>query len=127
MKDPARLVAAYDDPEGVTAEFDRNVLRVLARALDAEVDPDGWAHEARWRTPEQWIEMHLRAVGPQRIAVPSLDIDRTFADGETIHTEISAKFRRERVEQELATAGLDLTHWWTDTAGDFALSLSTKP
>ncbi|MCU1496973.1 MAG: methyltransferase [Acidimicrobiales bacterium] len=127
VKDPARLVAAYDDPEGVTAEFDRNVLRVLARELGAEVDPDGWAHEARWNPAEEWVEMHLRAVGTQRLGVPTLGIDRTFADGETIHTEISAKFRHERVEGELAAAGLELTHWWTDAAGDFALSLSRKP
>ncbi|CAN5602115.1 hypothetical protein BH10ACT1_BH10ACT1_27880 [soil metagenome] len=127
VKDPARLVAAYDDPEGVTAEFDRNVLRVLARELDAQVDPDGWAHEARWDATEEWIEMHLRAVGPQRIVIPSLGIDRAFADGETIHTEISAKFRRARVERELAAAGLAVQHWWTDGAEDFALSLSVKP
>jgi len=127
VKDPARLVAAYDDPEGVTAAFNANVLRVLARELGAEVDPAGWVHEARWNVADEWIEMHLRAVGPQRIAVPSLGIDRTFADGETLHTEISAKFRRPKVEQELAAAGLHLTNWWTDANADFALSLSTKP
>ena len=126
VKDPSRLVLAYDDPAGVTAEFDRNVLRVLARELGAELDPEGWAHEARWNAEDEWIEMHLRAVGAQRITVPSLGIDRAFADGETIHTEISAKFRRPRVERELAAAGLDLVHWWTDEAGDFALSLATK-
>ena len=127
VKDPERLVAAYDDAAGVTAAFNRNVLAVLARQLDAEVDPDGWAHEARWNAAEEWIEMHLAARGPQRIVVPSLGVSRTFAAGETVRTEISAKFRRERVQAELAEAGLTLTHWWTDAAGDFALSLSTKP
>jgi L-histidine N-alpha-methyltransferase len=127
VKDVDRLVAAYDDAAGVTAEFNRNVLAVLARELDADVDLDGWEHAARWNPHEEWIEMHLRARGAQRIEIPSLGIDRRFADGETIHTEISAKFRREGVEAELAAAGLALTHWWTDARGDFALSLSTKP
>ncbi len=127
VKDPARLVLAYDDPEGVTAEFNRNVLRVLARELDAEVDPEGWDHVAYWDPEAEWIEMRLRARGAQRIAVPSLGLDRSFVDGEHIRTEVSAKFRRAKVETELAAAGLTLTHWWTDAKDDFALSLSTKP
>jgi L-histidine Nalpha-methyltransferase len=126
VKDPARLVAAYDDPEGVTAEFNRNVLRVLGRELDAKVDPDGWDHVARWDPDEEWIEMRLRARGDQQIAVADLDLDRTFADGTEIRTEVSAKFRRATVEAELAAAGLDLTTWWTDADGDFALSLAVK-
>ena len=127
VKAPARLVAAYDDAAGVTAEFNRNVLRVLARELGAEVDPDGWDHVARWDGDAEWIEMRLAARGTQRIAVPELGIDRTFADGESLRTEVSSKFRRENVERELAEAGLRMTHWWTDAMGDFALSLSTKP
>ena len=127
VKDPARLVLAYDDPEGVTAEFDRNVLRVLQRELGASLDVDGWEHRAVWDADEEWIEMRLRAIGPQRIAVPALGIDHPFAPGAEIRTEISAKFRRDRVERELADAGLELEHWWTDAAGDFALSLARKP
>ena len=127
VKDPARLVRAYDDPEGVTAAFDRNVLAVLARELDAEIDLDGWEHQAHWSTEDEWIEMQLRARGPQRISIAALDLLRDFADGEHIRTEVSAKFRRPKVAAELAAAGLELTHWWTDAANDFALSLSTKP
>ncbi|MCU1356012.1 MAG: methyltransferase [Acidimicrobiales bacterium] len=127
VKDVGRLVAAYDDAAGITGEFNRNVLHVLARELGAEVDPDGWDHVARWNEAEEWIEMRLAARGPQRIAVDDLDIARTFADGETLRTEVSTKFRREQVESEVAAAGLTLTHWWTDALGDFALSLSTKP
>lgn len=126
VKDPDRLVAAYDDPEGVTADFNRNVLRVLARELDAKVDPEGWDHVARWNTAERWIEMALRARGDQQIAIGSLDLDRTFADGTEIRTEVSAKFHRPEVQAELTAAGLTLTEWWTDTHGDFALSLSVK-
>ncbi len=127
VKDPGRLVAAYDDAAGVTAEFNRNVLSVLARRLGADVALDGWEHEARWNESEEWIEMHLAASGPQRIEVPTLGVARTFEAGETIRTEVSAKFRRDGVEAELGAAGLALTHWWTDAQGDFALSLSIKP
>ncbi len=127
VKEPARLELAYDDPAGVTAAFNVNVLRVLTSGLDAELDVAGWRHEAVWDADAERIEMRLRAVGPQRVAVPSLGIDRTFAHDEWIRTEVSSKFRRPGVERELAAAGLDLTHWWTDPAGDFALSLSVKP
>ncbi len=127
VKDPVRLVRAYDDAAGITAEFNRNVLRVLVNELGADVDPAGWDHEARWNDAEERIEMWLRARGRQRIAVASLGIDRVFQDGESIHTEVSSKFRRAGVEAELAAAGLELTHWWTDAAGDYALSLSRKP
>jgi len=126
VKDPARLVRAYDDASGVTAAFNLNVLRVLVGRLDAVVDLDGWRHEAVWNDDEERIEMWLRALGRQRITVSTLAIDRTFGDGEGIHTEISTKFRRPKVEAELAAAGLTMSHWWTDRAGDFALSLATK-
>ncbi|CAN5196095.1 L-histidine N(alpha)-methyltransferase [soil metagenome] len=126
VKDVDRLVAAYDDPGGVTAEFNRNVLGVLARELDAKVDPQGWDHVARWNPEERWIEMRLRARGDQQIAIPTLGLDRTFADGTEIRTEVSAKFHRAGVEAELAAAGLTLAQWWTDEADDFALSLAVK-
>ena len=126
VKDPDRLVRAYDDDAGVTAEFNRNVLRVLARELEADVDPEAWDHVARWDPEEEWIEMRLAPQGTQRIAVPHLGVDRTFESTETLRTEVSAKFRREKVEAELAAAGLTLTHWWTDAQGDFALSLAVK-
>lgn len=126
VKEPARLVAAYDDPQGVTAEFSRNVLRVLRRELGAKVDPEGWRHVALWNAAEEWIEMRLRASGEQVIAIADLGIDRTFADGEEIRTEVSAKFRRPGITAELSAAGFRLDHWWTDAAGDFTLSLSTR-
>ena len=124
VKDVDRLVAAYDDAAGVTAEFNRNVLRVVNRALDADFDVDRFAHVARWNADEEWIEMWLRSDRAQPVTVRDLDLTVDFAPGEEMRTEISAKFRRERVESELAAAGLALGHWWTDPAGDFALSLS---
>jgi L-histidine N-alpha-methyltransferase len=127
VKDPARLVAAYDDAAGVTAEFNRNVLRVLNRELDGDLVPERFGHVARWDPDEQWIEMHLRSEGDQRARLAALDLDLAFHDGELLHTEISAKFTRGRLEGELAAAGLDLDRLLLDAAGDFALSLATKP
>ncbi|MFN8035200.1 MAG: L-histidine N(alpha)-methyltransferase [Acidimicrobiia bacterium] len=124
VKDTGRLVAAYDDPAGVTAEFNRNVLHVLNRELGADFDVDAFDHVARFDTAEEWIEMRLRARGAQHVKLLDLELAVDFADGEEIRTEVSAKFRPARVEQELAAAGLRLTRWWTDPAGDFALSLS---
>lgn len=124
VKDPQRLVRAYDDAAGVTAEFNRNILHVLVRELGAELDPGAFAHEARWNSEHERIEMHLRAVRPQMVRV--LDLEVPFRQGETLLTETSAKFRRPRVEAELAAAGLELSHWWTDAGGDYALSLARK-
>jgi L-histidine Nalpha-methyltransferase len=126
VKDPTRLVAAYDDTAGVTAEFNRNVLRVLNRELGADFVPDAFAHVAHWDADTEWIEMRLRAEGAQRVRVRDLDLDLDFADGEELRTEVSAKFRRERVVSELGAAGLELVSWWTDPAGDFALSLAVR-
>jgi L-histidine Nalpha-methyltransferase len=125
VKDPRRLEAAYDDSAGVTAAFNRNVLSVLNRELAADFAPERFTHIARWNPADEWIEMRLRSQGPQTVRVRELDLRVEFADGEEMRTEISAKFRRERVEAELAAAGLAVAAWWTDPGGDFALSLST--
>ena len=125
VKDVARLEAAYDDAAGVTAAFNRNVLDVVNRALGADFVPGRFEHVARFETGPEWIEMRLRADGEQVVTVDDLDLEVRFADREEMRTEISAKFRRERVEEELGAAGLALRRWWTDPAGDFALSLSS--
>jgi L-histidine Nalpha-methyltransferase len=126
VKDPARLVAAYDDAAGVTAAFNRNVLHVVNRELDANFAPDAYAHVARWDAEAEWIEMWLRADAAQSVRVGRLDLDVAFAAGEAVRTEISAKFRRPGVGAELAAAGLTLAEWWTDADGDFALSLAVR-
>lgn len=124
VKDPARLVAAYDDARGVTADFDRNVLRVINDRLGADFDPDAFDHLALWNAEEEWIEMRLRARSAQRVRVADLDLEVDFAAGEEMRTEVSAKFRREGLTAELDAAGFDVAHWWTDPAGDFALTLA---
>ncbi|MFJ6982980.1 MULTISPECIES: L-histidine N(alpha)-methyltransferase [unclassified Streptomyces] len=125
VKDEEVLVRAYDDAAGVTAAFNKNVLAVVNRELGADFDPGAFDHVALWDPRAEWIEMRLRARRTQTVKVPALDLAVDFAAGEELRTEISAKFREEGVRTELATAGLDLTHWWTDRADRFALSLST--
>jgi L-histidine N-alpha-methyltransferase len=124
VKERDRLEAAYDDAAGVTAAFNRNILWVLNRELEAEFAPERFDHVARWNAGEEWIEMLLRAQAAQTVRVRALGLEVSFAEGEEMRTELSAKFRREGVEAELAAAGLELAHWWTDPAGDFALSLA---
>ncbi|MFV2121527.1 L-histidine N(alpha)-methyltransferase [Streptomyces sp. Act-28] len=124
VKDEGTLVAAYDDAAGVTAEFNKNVLSVLARELGADVDPDDFDHVAVWDRDNEWIEMRLRARRALTVKIPELDLAVPFAAGEEMRTEVSAKFRQEGVAAELAVAGLELSRWWTDGAGRFALSLA---
>jgi L-histidine N-alpha-methyltransferase len=124
VKEAGRLEAAYDDPGGVTAAFNRNVLHVLNRELGADFVPERYAHVARWDPDREWIEMRLRAQIEQTVRIPAIDMVVDFAAGEQLRTEISAKFRQHGVEAELAAAGFELRGWWTDAAGDFALSLS---
>ncbi|MER6439767.1 L-histidine N(alpha)-methyltransferase, partial [Streptomyces sp. NPDC001185] len=109
---------------GVTAEFDKNVLTVVNRELGADFDPEAFTHVALWDAEHEWIEMRLRSRTEQTVKIPALDLAVDFAAGEELRTEISAKFREDGVRREVAAAGFDLTHWWTDREGRFALSLS---
>ncbi|WP_405574497.1 L-histidine N(alpha)-methyltransferase [Streptomyces sp. NBC_01167] len=125
VKDEDVLVRAYDDASGVTAAFNKNVLNVLARELGADVDPADFDHVARWDPQKEWIEMRLRARHALSVKIPELDLVVAFEEGEEMRTEVSAKFRQEGVRTELAAAGMELTNWWTDGEGRFALSLAT--
>ncbi len=124
VKDPAVLVAAYDDSAGVTAAFNKNVLAVLNAELGADFDLDAFDHVAVWDPASEWMEMRLRSVAGQQVRVPGIGLRVRFADGEEMRTEVSAKFRRAGVERELAAAGFAMRSWWTDPAGQFGLSLS---
>ncbi len=124
VKDPAVLVPAYDDAAGVTAEFNRNVLHVLNRELGADFEPDAYEHVALWDAENEWIEMRLRASKPMRVSVPELDLTVQFDAGEEMLTEVSAKFRREGIETELADAGFAVRRWWTDPEGRFSITLA---
>jgi L-histidine N-alpha-methyltransferase len=126
VKDPARLEAAYNDPQGVTAEFNKNVLRVLNRELDANFDPERFEHVAFWDPDNCWIDIRLRSLTPQFSDVRALDMRVHFARNEEMRTEISTKFSRERLEASYADAGLELVEWWTDPDELYALSLARR-
>ncbi|WP_068273634.1 L-histidine N(alpha)-methyltransferase [Aldersonia kunmingensis] len=122
--DPAVLVPAYDDAAGVTAEFNRNVLRVLNSRLNADFDADAFRHVAVWDAQQEWIEMRLEASRNMRVEVRDLDLTVDFAAGEQMRTEISAKFRLSGLEGELAHAGFSVARHWTDPDDRFALVLA---
>jgi len=123
VKARERLHAAYNDARGVTAEFNRNVLRVLDRELDGDLDPAAFAHRAFYDARLERIEMRLVALQRLQARFAKLDLEVEFAAGEELHTEISCKFRRETVAEAFRGAGLVLERWITDEAGDFALAL----
>jgi L-histidine N-alpha-methyltransferase len=122
VKDESRLVAAYDDAAGATAEFNRNVLNVINDELGADFPVDGFAHRAVWNEVDEWIEMHLVAIEALTVSIPGAGIEVRFEAGEHVRTEISAKFTLARLDNDLAAAGLKRQLTWTD--GDFLVSLS---
>jgi L-histidine N-alpha-methyltransferase len=124
VKDAATLEAAYDDSAGITAEFNRNVLHVINRELDADFDPESFDHVAFFDTRHEWIEMRLRAREAQSVQISGLGMQVEFEPGEEVRTEISAKFTRRRLESDFQAAGLALDRWYTDPQERFALSVA---
>jgi L-histidine N-alpha-methyltransferase len=125
-KSPARLHAAYNDARGVTEQFNKNVLRVLARELDGDLDPEAFAHRAFYDEGRTRIEMRLVALARVEARFEKLALEVVFDPGEELHTEISCKFRRETVAECFRGAGLVLERWLTDEPGDFALALGRR-
>jgi L-histidine N-alpha-methyltransferase len=127
IKDRNRLEAAYDDAAGITAEFNKNVLEVLNRELGADFDLDAFEHVARYDAEAERMDIRLRSLADQEVRLDELDLFVGFSAGEEMRTEISTKFTRERLESVYAGAGLEMSGWFTDDAGDYALSLAKKP
>jgi L-histidine Nalpha-methyltransferase len=125
IKEPSRLVAAYDDAQGVTAEFNKNVLHVLNRELGGDFDPTAFEHVARYDADAARMDIRLRSLADQTVRLDGLDLTVRFAAGEEMRTEISSKFTRERLEGVYREAGLRPDGWFTDEAGDYALSLAS--
>jgi L-histidine Nalpha-methyltransferase len=123
VKDRARLVSAYDDAAGVTAEFNRNVLHVLNRELGADFDPERFEHVARWNERDRRIEMWLRSIDSQRVYVTDLDLDVAFGAGEEMLTEISTKFSPDALEEELNECGFVVESSWMSDGDEFLLTL----
>jgi L-histidine N-alpha-methyltransferase len=126
VKDPSVLESAYDDSAGITADFNRNVLHVINRELDADFDVDAFEHVAFFDCEREWIEMRLRAQRRMDVHVRKLGLKVAFAPREELRTEISAKFTPKRLEADLAAAGLELREVLTDPDELFALSLSAR-
>jgi L-histidine Nalpha-methyltransferase len=124
VKDTGRLLRAYDDAAGVTAEFNRNVLVVVNRELAGDFDVEQFQHLALWDAASEWIEMRLRSAREQRVTIGELGLTVSFGAGEEMRTEISAKFRPDGIRAELAAAGMETVRFWTDRDGDFGLTLA---
>jgi L-histidine N-alpha-methyltransferase len=127
VKDRQVLEAAYNDSQGVTAEFNRNVLRVVNQGLGADFEPEAFEHVAFFDEANSWIEMRLRSNGAQTVRIDGANLEVTFEDGEELRTEISAKFTREAVERELVEAGLRLDGFHTDEGALFGLASASLP
>jgi L-histidine Nalpha-methyltransferase len=125
VKDRRVLEAADNHSAGVTAEFNRNVLRVINAGLGADFDPQAFEHVAFFDEANSWIEMRLRANGAQAVRIDGAGLELRFADGEEIRTEISTKFTRDAVAAELDAAGLALDDFFTDGAGLFGLAFAS--
>lgn len=123
VKDRRVMEAAYDDDAGVTREFNRNILRVVNRAVDGDFVPDAWRHHSFYNTEARRIEMHLLAAAPQRVHLRALELVLDFDEGDGIWTESAYKFTRESVVAMLSEAGLALDEWHTDPEGRFGLAI----
>jgi L-histidine N-alpha-methyltransferase len=126
VKDPAVIEAAYNDPDGVTAEFNRNVLHVMNRELGANFEPGAFDHVAFFDRRREWVEMRLRAQRSCTVRIADLDLEVEFGAGEELRTEISAKFTRERLTGDYASAGLELRGWYTDPDELFVVTLARR-
>jgi L-histidine N-alpha-methyltransferase len=124
VKDPEVLLAAYTDAAGVTAAFNRNVLRVLDDRLDADFEPDRFEHVALWDAEASAVDIRLRATAPMKADVAALDLEVAFEAGEEIHTGISTKFHPGELEDQLKSLGFEVRHCWTDAKGYFATILA---
>jgi L-histidine N-alpha-methyltransferase len=126
VKTASRLEAAYNDAAGVTAEFNRNILRVLNAELGANLDADRFDHVAFYDPRRVWIEMRLRATRRQNVRVPAADLDLVYRVGDEIRTEISCKYTRASFEALLQGTGLAADRWFTDAERLFALALLVR-
>ncbi len=124
LKPTDTLEAAYNDAAGLTAEFNRNILHVLNRELEADFVPECFEHVAFFNAERSQIEMHLRVRSAQQVFIRRLDWTVHFAAGEMLHTEISRKFTRAEVEAALGAAGLHLAGWYTPQNDYFGLALA---
>jgi L-histidine Nalpha-methyltransferase len=125
VKDASTINAAYNDADGVTAAFTRNLLRVLNRELGANFDLGAFKHHAQYHPERHRVEIYLQSLKPQSVHVPACDLRIDFEPDELVRTEISVKFERASLSDELQAAGMRLRGWFTDPAERFALALAS--
>ena len=123
VKPERDLLLAYDDPLGVTAAFNRNLLVRINRELGGDCDVEAFSHRAIWNAAESRVEMHLVSRRCQRVRIPAAHLEFELADGESIWTESSYKYRPEDVARMLERAGFRLMEQWIDAEDAFALTL----
>ncbi|HET8959213.1 L-histidine N(alpha)-methyltransferase [Nocardioides sp.] len=126
VKSADRLIAAYDDPGGVTARFVTNCLQVLNDRLDADFDLDAFTYVPFWDPHMERMDLRLRAEMPQHVSIPGAGMSIDLASGEELRVEISTKFRPEGIAAELGAAGFEVERSLTDDDGDFALTLARR-
>jgi L-histidine Nalpha-methyltransferase len=126
VKSADRLIAAYDDEDGLTDRFVRNGLRVLNRELGADFDVDAFTYVPFWDPHMHRMDLRLRAEMPQHVTIPGAGVEIDLASGEEIRMEISTKFTSDTVRDELGAVGLEVVETWTDSGGDFAVTLARK-
>ena len=125
VKERAVLEAAYNDSQGVTADFNRNVLRVINHQLGGDFDPEAFEHVAVYNESRERIEIYLDSTRSQKVNLKNLDLAVSFEEGERMRTEVSCKYTRSSVSAMLDEAGLSLDEWFTGPDGAFALSLAS--
>jgi len=126
VKQPDRLIAAYDDQGGVTERFVRNGLVVLNRELGADFDIGGFTYVPFWDPHLQRMDLRLRAETPMHVRIPGAGLELQLHSGEEIRMEISTKFTEAGVRDELGAVGFEVAETWTDPADDFAVTLARK-
>jgi L-histidine N-alpha-methyltransferase len=124
VSDPDAMVRAYQDPDGRTADFNHNVLRVLNRALGADFPVEAFEHVVRWDAEHEWVQLLLQATRPIDVTLAAVDLEISFAAGETLCTAVSTRFHRAGVAAELAAAGFAVERWWPDDTDRFAVTLA---
>ena len=125
VKDAGVLEEAYDDPQGVTARFNLNVLERINRDLGADFDPGGFAHHSVYNGDERRVEMYLRSLRRQEVSIPGAGLSLTIERGEMIHTENSQKFSVPGIREMMGGAGFEILRIWQDPGGRFASVLSS--
>ncbi|MDR4494780.1 MAG: L-histidine N(alpha)-methyltransferase [Nitrospirales bacterium] len=127
IADRERMEAAYNDTQGITAKFNKNIIRVLGNTFGSEIDPELFDHVARYNEKDHRIEMWLRSRQDQTFTIPEWGLSVALKQGEEIRTEISTKYDQPLTDQLLADSGFEMVKWYADADNLIGLALAQKP